>query len=195
MTLEAHGGYLCRFEDVDVAWLARLASESCAEEGRSLEDMALLVTVLSGPRVMRFAFDGPQTYGRAGARWYSTHQVLARRLSAHLRETVHAYVYDPHDVEQVTSWGGGSKVGGEVLRYEDVEPPDEDDERTFEKMKGRWPLGRLARILGVSRHELIQLPRQQTVLLPLSTPVNAGPLWRLFPQALDPTQRLVLAGT
>ncbi len=185
LRLEAHGGYLCRFEDVDVAWLALIAGQAWAEEGRELEDIGLLVTVLPGPRVMRFAFDGPLTYGRAGARWYSAHHVLARRLSSHLRETVHAYVYDPHDMEQVVSWGGGRKVGGELLRYEDVDGPDEDDERAFEKMKGKWPLGRLAQILGVARQQLIELPRQQTALITLGEAREAGPLWRLFPQSFS----------
>jgi hypothetical protein len=193
--LEAHGGYLCRFEDVDVAWLSHIASEAWTEDGRALDDMGLLVTVLSGPRVMRFAYDGPQTYGRSGARWYSTHHALARRLSSHLRETVHAYVYDPHDMEQVVSWGGGRRVGGELLRYEDVDVPDDDDEPSFDKMKSKWPLGHLAQILGVARQELVELPREQTALLTLGEPKEAGPLWRLFPQALSARPRPVLTGT
>jgi hypothetical protein len=189
--LEAHGGYLSRYEDVDAAWLARLGAAALAEDGQPCDDCGLLVTVMPGPRVVRFAFDGAHSYGRSGARWYMRHHAFARRLSEHLSTAVHAYVFDPDDLELVVSYGNGRHVGGETLRYEDAEMPDgdEDDEvadSSFELMKNRWPLGHLAKVLGVYREELIRLPRQQTALLELAREVPAGPLWHLFPQALGP---------
>ncbi len=188
-TVEAHGGYLSRYEDVDVAWLWRLGQAALLDEGESPDDCGLLVTVMPGPRVVRFAFDGPHTYGRAGARWYMTHHAFARRLSEHLSSAVHAYVFDPDDLELVVSYGNGRPVGGETLRYEDAEFPDEDDDEdvSFEVMKNKWPLGHLAKVLGVRREELIRLPRQKTALLDLSKEVSPGPLWHLFPQALTQT--------
>jgi hypothetical protein len=51
----------------------------------------------------------------------------------------------------VLAYGNGRKVGGEVLRYVDVElPDDEDDAATFERLRAKWPLGHLGRVLGVS---------------------------------------------
>ncbi|MBK7858680.1 MAG: hypothetical protein IPJ65_08670 [Archangiaceae bacterium] len=189
--MEAHGGYLSRYEDVDTAWLARLAGAALEEDGQPIDDCGLLVTVLPGPRVVRFAFDGAHSYGRAGARWYLAHHAFARRLSEHLNTAVHAYVFDPDDLESVVSYGNGRHVGGETLRYEDAEMPDglDDEDSSFELMKNRWPLGHLAKVLGVRREELIRLPRQKTALLDLSGEVPAGPLWHLFPHALTQTLR------
>ena len=101
--MESHGGYLCRFEDVDVLWLQQLAREAIEADGHLADDCALLVTVLPGAKVVRLAFDGAHTYGRAGARWYLNHHALARRLSSHLRVAVHAYVFDPDELEQVVT--------------------------------------------------------------------------------------------
>ena len=55
--------------------------------------------------MVRFAFDGPHTYGRAGARWYMSHHAFPRRLSQHLAGAVHTYVFDPDDLELVVSYG------------------------------------------------------------------------------------------
>jgi len=68
------------------------------------------------------------------------HHCFPRRLSEHLTGAVHAYVFDPDDLELVVTYGGGRHVGGETLRYEDAELPDEDGERGFHVMKnsGRW---------------------------------------------------------
>lgn len=183
--MEAHGGYLCRFEDVDVAWLAQQARLALEDEGRTHDDVGLSVTLLPGGKVVRFSYDAPHAYGRNGARWYLAHQALAKRLSQHLRVAVHVYAFDPDELEQVVTWGGGRKVGGEALRYEDAELDDEDgdEEESFERMKLKWPLGHLATVLGISREALIRLPRQPTALIELSRPVEAAPLWRLFPHA------------
>jgi hypothetical protein len=188
--LEAHGGYLSRYEDVDTGWLQRLARAALEDDAEGADDCGLLITVMPGPRVVRFAFDAAHTYGRQGARWYMRHHAFARRLSQHLSNAVHAYVFDPDDLEQVMSYGNGRHVGGETLRYEDAELPDaDDDEVSFELMKNKWPLGHLAKVLGVHREELIQLPRQKTALLDLGSPVVPGPLWHLFPQALAPVSK------
>ncbi|MEW6430479.1 MAG: hypothetical protein AB1730_03125 [Myxococcota bacterium] len=188
--MESHGGYVCQYEDVDAAWLQRLAREALAEDGQAPEDAALLVTVLGGPRIARFAYDGPFTYGRAGARWYLTHHALARRLSEHLGVTVHAYAFDPDEVEQVVAWAGGRRVGGESLRYEDAELPDDEDENAFQRAQARWPLGHVARVLGIRREQLLRIPRQATAFIDLSAQLGPTPLWQLFPEAAQALQRV-----
>lgn len=180
--MESHGGYLCQYEDVDAAWLQQVAREALLEDGQSPDDAALLVTVLGGPRIARFAFDGPFTYGRKGARWYLTHHALARRLSEHLRGAVHAYAFDPDEVEQVTAWANGRRVGGETLRYEDAELPDDEDDLAFHKAQAKWPLGYLARVLGIRREQLLRIPRQQTAFIDLRSALAPRPLWQLFPE-------------
>ncbi len=187
-TLESHGGYLCRYEDVDAAWLQRLARLALEEDGGLPDDTGLQVTLLGGPGIVRFAWDAPFSYGRSGARWYSRHHSLARRLSEHLGLTVHAYVFDADELEQVIAFGNGRKVGGEVLRYDDVEF-EGDDERDFVRQQAKWPLSHLARVLGVAREELIRIPRRPTVLLDLEKPMQPVALWQLFPEALRATRR------
>ena len=181
--MESHGGYLCRFEDVDVVWLQKLAREAIEADGHLADDCGLLVTVLPGAKVVRFAFDGAHTYGRTGARWYLTHHAFARKLSSQLKVAVHAYVFDPDELEQVVSYGNGRKVGGESLTYEDAELPEDDDDASFEKLKNKWPMGHLARVLGVDREALLRLPRQTTALIDLMGEATAEPLWQLFPAA------------
>lgn len=183
--LETHGGYLCRYEDVDVAWLQRLAHDALLEDGQAPEQVGLQITVLGGPQIVRFAFDGPFSYGRHGASWYCENHALARRLSEHLHLTVHAYGYDPDDFERVLAFGNGRRVGGESLHYEDAELDDDgDDDEAFERAAARWPLGHLAKVLGVSRGELVRIPRRPTALLELGRPTTPGPLWQLFPEAV-----------
>lgn len=184
-TVEAHGGYLCRFEDVDVAWLQQVARASLEEDGQKTDDVALQVTLLGGPGLVRFAWDAPFTYGRQGARWYLSHHALARRLSEHLKTALHVYVFDPDELEQVMAYGNGRRVGGELLRYVDVDfDIDEDDDVAFEKLKNKWPIGHLARVLGVAREELLRLPRQSTALIDLRRFYPPQPLWKLFPESL-----------
>lgn len=184
-TVEAHGGYLCRFEDVDVAWLQQVARASLEEDGQKTDDVALQVTLLGGPGLVRFAWDAPFTYGRQGARWYLSHHSLARRLSEHLKTALHVYVFDPDELEQVMAYGNGRRVGGELLRYVDVDFDfDEDDDVAFEKLKNKWPIGHLARVLGVAREELLRLPRQSTALIDLRRFYAPQPLWKLFPESL-----------
>lgn len=193
--MEAHGGYLCRFEDVDVAWLQQVARHALDEDGQRSEDVGLQVTVLAAPGLVRFAWDAPFTYGRQGARWYLTHHALAKRLSEHLKIALHVYVFDPDELEQVIAYGNGRRVGGELLRYVDVELDEDDDDAAFEKLKNKWPMGHLARVLGVEREELIRLPRQSTALIQLDRPYPPQPLWRLFPEALRRGRPAIAAST
>lgn len=188
--MEAHGGYLSLYTDVDVAWLAAVARAALADEGLDANDCGLSVSVLPDSRVMRVAYDAPWTWGAAGARWYKEHQALARRLSAELPVVVHAYAIDPERFELVRTWGGGKPVGGESLDYADTELPDDDSEQAFEKMKQRWPLGHLARVLGVTRETLARLPRSESVLLPLERRLKVGPLWDLLPHVAGPGRPL-----
>ena len=183
--VEAHGGYICRYQDVDASWLQQVARQALLEDEINDLDASLQVSVMIGAKVARFAFDAGHTYGRKGARWYLEHHALARKLSVHFRETVHAYVFDPDELEQVVSYGDGRRVGGELLRYEDAELPDDDEEGSFEKAQTKWPLGHLSRVLGVQREELIRIPRQTTVLIDLGRPTASQPLWQLFPEGVD----------
>ncbi len=174
-TLEAHGGYLCRVEGLEFADLAALGRQALAIDGLGTAvDCGLQVSAIPRRKVVRFAFDAPFAYGRRGADWYRTHHALARLLSVSLGATLHAYVFDPEEGESVTGYGAGRRVGGEALRYDDAELPEdadgELDDRAFEKMKERWPLGHLAYVFGVTRGELLALPRAETLLLPLGGP-------------------------
>ncbi len=186
--MEAHGGYLVRPAQLEGLDLLTLAREALLEDGGDPEDCSLLVSTFPGGKVVRLAYDAPHTYGRRGALWYHAHHTLPRRLSELLSSTVHAYVLDPENLEEVASYGAGRRVGGERLRYEDAHLPELDDEeghtphalddKAFEKLKDRWPLGHLARVLGTTREALLRLPRAPSVLLPLGPervrPLEAG---------------------
>lgn len=181
---------MCQYSDVDAAWLQHIARLSLEEDGQPGDDVGLLVTVLGGPGIARFAWDAPFTYGRQGARWYLTHHALARRLSEHLGVTVHAYAFDPDEVEQVIAYANGRRVGGELLRYEDAElPDDEDDSSAFEKLQQKWPLGYVARVLGIAREELLRIPRNSSALIDLNTHQEPKPLWQLFPERVQGLRR------
>lgn len=166
--IDAHGGYLVRaesLEGVDLPGLARVALES---DGQSAVSAALFVSFDAPRRLVRLAYDGPHTYGPAGAEWYRQHQALAAALSRALAGTVHAYAFDPDAFEAVTAYGSGAAVGGETLLYEELDlDVDDVSEADFETMRERWPMGRLARLLGLSRDELLRLPYAQGVLVPL----------------------------
>lgn len=190
--MESHGGYLCQYFDVDAAWLQHIARLALEEDGQPVDDAGLLVTVLGGPRIARFAWDGPFTYGRPGARWYLTHHALARRLSEHLPVTVHAYAFDPDEVEQVIAYANGRPVGGELFRYEDVDLPEsdgEDDDGAFERLQQKFPLGYVARVLGIDREELLRIPRKSSALIDLNRHQAPQPLWQLFPEQVQALRR------
>ncbi len=186
--LESHGGYLCRLESLDPRLLLNLARRALALDGvDELSDLSLLVSAFPRSRIVRLSFDAPFTYGRRGARWYETHHALARLASRELGTVVHAYVFDADVMEQATSYGNGTRVGGERLYVEDFELPDDEeleDDDAFERLKDKWPLGHLARVYGVSRGELVRMPRQaQGALLDLRSPdpEDLARLKRLLP--------------
>ncbi len=165
---EAHGGYLCRLESLEGGDLPRLARESLEADGQPSEGAGLLVSVVK--KVVRLAYDAPHTYGRRGAQWYGKHHALASRLSTLYGVTVHAYVFDPDELEQVVTYGGGQRVGGETLRYDEAEIEDDAlSEEAFEKLRERWPMGHLGRLLGLARGELLRLPYARSVLVPLES--------------------------
>jgi hypothetical protein len=121
----------------------------------------LHVTVNRRRKVVRLSYVGPFTTGRQGAHWYAAHHALPRLLSRAANVTVHAYVYDPDEGEEVIAYGNGRRVGGERVVYEDVElpgRPEDVDDAAFKHMQERWPVGHLAYVFGLMRKELLRLP-------------------------------------
>jgi hypothetical protein len=135
--------------------------------------MGLQVSVNSRRKVVRLAYVGPFTAGRQGAHWYGAHHALPRLLSRAANVTVHAYVHDPDEVEEVIAYGNGRRVGGERVVYEDVElpgRPEDVDEAAFARMQSRWPLGHLAYVFGLTRQELLRLPQAPGRVVTLEGP-------------------------
>lgn len=180
--MEAHGGYLVRLERFDAVDLVGIAREALLKDGEDPANASLQISVISRRKVVRLAYDAPHTYGRGGAQWYSGHHAFAMLLSAHAKLTVHAYVVDS-DFEEVVGYGNGRRVGGELLRYEDADLGEDDDmtDADFEKLKSRWPLGHLAYVFGVTRPELLAMPRTPSALLPLDGSKSADSLGHLLP--------------
>ncbi|WP_240360775.1 hypothetical protein [Pyxidicoccus caerfyrddinensis] len=119
------------------------------------------MTVNRRRKVVRLAYVGPFSAGRQGAHWYAAHHALPRLLSRAANVTVHAYVHDPDEGEQVIAYGNGRRVGGERVVYEDVElpgRPEDVDDAAFKHMQERWPMGHLAYVFGLTRKELLRLP-------------------------------------
>lgn len=183
--LEAHGGYLIRVESLGGLELLELARRALAEDGAPADSL-LTVSVHQRRKVVRLALDGPHTAGRRGSHWYSEHHALARLLSQAAGVTVHTYVYDPQEYEEVLTFGGGQHVGGERLLYDEVELPEcldgEFDDEAFARMQAHWPLGHLAWVYGVERELLLRLHRMPGVRLALdgSAPEAEPPLERLL---------------
>jgi hypothetical protein len=160
LILEAHGGYLVRLESLGGLELIRLAREALALDGAT-GATGLHVTVNRRRKVVRLAYVGPFTAGRQGAHWYAAHHALPRLLSRAANVTVHAYVFDPDEGEEVIAYGNGRRVGGERVVYEDVElpgRPEDVDDAAFKHMQERWPMGHLAYVFGLTRKELLRLP-------------------------------------
>ncbi len=176
--MKAHGGYFCRLEALD-ARVVRLAREAFEVDGGSGHGTTLRVSVIPRRRVVRLAYETPQLSGEQGARWYEAHHALPRLLSHELGVTVHSYVLMPGEFEQVTAYGAGRRVGGERLRYEEVDIPgcgETLSDADFEKLKSRWPLGHLAYVFGVTRDMLLGMSSQ--------------PCYRVALDAGDPEEQL-----
>ncbi len=162
--------------------MVRLARQALAEDGRDGESCSLAISRVPNKKVIRLAFDAPHTYGRRAAAWYQEHHAFARLLSAHFNTRVHAYAIDPEEFEQVSTYACGRPVGGDEIRYVDVDPPpDGAGDDAFEKIRSSWPLGHLARVLGVTRAELVRLPRFPTALLELDAEPPLGELRDILP--------------
>ena len=178
--LEAHGGYLIRVESLGGLGLLELARQALVQDGAPADSL-LSVSVYRRRKVIRLALDGSHTAGRLGSHWYSEHHALARLLSQAAGVTVHSYVYDPQEYEEVLTFGGGQHVGGERLLYDEVELPEcldgEFDDEAFTRMQARWPLGHLAWVYGVERDLLLQLHRMPGARLSLAsaTPAEVEP--------------------
>lgn len=132
--------------------------------------LSLQVKALRRRKVVRLAFAGVPLVGREAALWYAHHHGLARLLSRASDLTVHTYIYDSAAGEQVIAYGNGRRVGGEQVLYDDVElsSEEEDDDAAFTRIRARWPIGHLAYVYGVTREELLGLPRAASgVMLPL----------------------------
>ena len=161
-------------EGLDLQGLARAALE---KDGESPAASGLFLSLDVPRRLLRLAFDGPHTYGPAGAEWYRQHHALAQALSRAQAGTVHAYAFDPDRFESVTAYGSGTAVGGETLLYEEQDLDVEElSEAAFEAVRARWPMGRLAGLLGMSREELLRLPYAQGALVPLQGEVDVAAL-------------------
>jgi hypothetical protein len=160
-TLEAHGGYLVRLESFRGLDLVRLAREALALDGAAGCLPALRVSVNRRRKVVRLAFLGAAMSGRQGAHWYAEHHALPRLLSRAANTTVHVYVYDPDESEQVIAYGNGRRVGGDRVVYDDVElsGEEEQDDAAFKRMRAHWPMGHLAYVFGLTREDLLALPR------------------------------------
>jgi hypothetical protein len=183
---EAHGGYLCRLDGLDAAAIPTLARQALLADGQNPDATGLLVSVHK--EVVRFAYDAPYTYGRRGAQWYGRYHALAALLSQASGSTVHVYVFDPEELEQVITYGAGRRVGGETLRYEEAEVDTDDlSEAAFEALRDRWPMAHLGRLLGLSRLELLRLPFARSVLIRLDAE-GLPSLEQLWQQAVRPVR-------
>jgi hypothetical protein len=185
-SLEAHGGYLVRLESFSGLELVRLARQALAMDLGALAPGAeLRVSVSHRRKVIRLAYTGAHEDGRRGAHWYAAHHALPRLLSREANLTVHAYVFDPDEGEEVIAYGNGRRVGGERLVYEDVElpcEPEELDEAAFARLRSRWPVGHLAYIFNLTREELLALPHApSSMLLDLEGGEAEGRLEALLP--------------
>jgi hypothetical protein len=158
--LEAHGGYLIRLETFRGLELVRLAREALAQDGASGPLPGLHVSVIRRRKVIRLAFLGLAAAERSAAHWYAEHHALPRLLSRAANATVHTYVYDPKECEEVIAYGNGHRVGGDRVVYADVELTGEEelDDAAFQRVSARWPLGHLAYVFGLRREELLGMP-------------------------------------
>jgi hypothetical protein len=183
---QAHGGYLCRLDGLETAAIPTLARQALKADGQNPDTAGLLVSVHK--KVVRFAYDAPHTYGRRGAQWYGRNHALAALLSESSGSTVHVYVFDPEELEQVITYGAGQRVGGETLRYDEAEVDVEElSDQAFEALRERWPMAHLGRLLGLSRLEVLRLPLAKSVLIRLDAE-GLPSLEQLWQQAARPVR-------
>lgn len=182
--LHAHGGYLIRLESFVGLELLQLARQALALDGVTGVLPGLQVSVIRRRKVARLAFVGPSTAGPQGVHWYAEHHALPRLLSLAANATVHAYIYDPEQCEQVIAYGNGHRVGGDRVVYDSVELSGEEemDDAAFTRMRARWPMGHLAYVFGITREELLGIPRVVSgVMLALDAEDADERLERLLP--------------
>ena len=181
MASTSHGGYLFRLEDLTMARLLALAKEALQLEQESSADCSVRLCLVHPGKIVGVCYEAPFTRQADPGRWYLTHHALARLLSRELSSAVHVYVLDPDELEEVTSYAKGRRVGGERLEYADIELPEEDDGgAAFELEKESWPVGHLARILGVERELLEGIPRLRAVALSFDEGALATSSWEVL---------------
>ncbi len=186
MASTAHGGYLFRLERLSASRLTALAKEALVLEREQIPGCSILVSLVHPARIVRLAYRARFTERSNRARWYLTHHALARLLSSDLSSAVHVYALDPEELEEVTSYGKGRRVGGERLEYDQLELEGEGgdlSDAAFNREKQRWPLGHLARILGVERRLLESIPELPKLPLSLDEAAPASAWDVLFRRA------------
>lgn len=155
MVRHAQGGCLTRWEGLGALDLSGLGSRARRLDGLSPEGV-LELTWTPDRRVVRVAYASDEPLE---PRWYWDHHALARLLSERVAAAVHGYCVDPSFGEVVCTYGNGQPVGGEALRYDEVDVDVAVTPERFERIRSGWPLGRLAGIYGVSRSQLARLER------------------------------------
>lgn len=178
MASTAHGGYLFRLETLSASRLVTLAKEALELEREEVQGCSIVVSLVHPARILRLAYRARFTEAGSGAQWYLTHHAFARLLSSELSSPVHVYALDPEQLEEVTSYGNGRRVGGERMEYDQLELPETEDgtvtDAAFDREKQRWPLGHLGRILGVERRLLETIPELPKLPLSLDAAVPAS---------------------
>ena len=180
MASTSHGGYLFRLESLSVARLVVLVREALRLEQEACADCSVRLSLMHPGRIVGVSYRAPFTGQEDPGRWYLTHHALARVLSRELSSAVHVYALDPDELEEVTSYAKGRRVGGERLEYAQVELPEDGDGDALELDKESWPIGHLARILGVERETLESIPRMQSVVLSLDEGASASLSWEVL---------------
>jgi hypothetical protein len=176
MASTSHGGYLFRLESLTAARLLTLAREALRLEEESSADCSVRLSLMHPGKLVGVSYRAPFTGQEDSGRWYLTHHSLARLLSRELSSAVHVYALDPDELEEVTSYAKGRRVGGERLEYAHIELSEDD----LELEKESWPLGHLARILGVERDLLESIPRMRSVVLSLDEGVLVTSSWEVL---------------
>src|SRR5262249_2169583 len=183
MASTGHGGYLFRLEALSVARLVAVAREALGLEQEGCAECFARLSLMHPGKIVVVSYRGPFSDEGDPGRWYLTHHALARLLSCELTSAVHAYALDPDELEEVTSYANGRRVGGERLEYAHVDVPDDDND-FLEIEKENWPLGHLARILGVERDLLESIPGSTSVLLSLDEGAPQALSWETLLEPL-----------